>query len=364
MDLANTSTNDYIIPDPIDDTLQTIKFSQNKQAMNILASGGWDSKLRLWEINYSVSGTNAQFNSKLVYNNSLSEPILSLCWQPDSVNLFSGTTDGTICCNDLSNFSSTPIGKHELGVKELCWIGNLNLLISGGWDGKISVWDLKSNNPIATYETGKKIYTMSCVFPLLVVGLSDRQLLYFNFNKIQQNGFKPEAIFESHLKYQTRTVSVFSEGNGYAIGSIEGRVAIKYLDLNKLPDINQETKQINSPEDFAFRCHRIGDQMADVFPVNAIAFNHAYGTFCTGGGDGTWLIWDKESKSRLKLGNFPIQNQIKIPITALDYNLSGDLLAYAGGYDWSKGISGEKSFNPQLGIHYCPDSDKKRKGRK
>lgn len=354
--------NDYMIPDPIDDTIQSVKFSQNKQAMNILASGGWDAKLRIWEVNYAATGNSCQFNSKLVYTTSSPEPILSLCWQPDSVNLFSSSTDGNITCHNLTNFSSTVIGKHEQGVKELCWMNNLNLLVSGGWDGKISVWDLKSNNPIATYDTGKKVYSMSCNFPLLIAALSEKLICYFNLNKIQQTGFFPEAIFESHLKYQTRAISVFTEANGYAIGSIEGRVAIKYVDVNKVPEINPETKQMNHQEDFAFRCHRVGDP-ADVFPVNSIAFNPVYGTFCTGGGDGTWLIWDKASKSRLKLGQFPSpqNNNVKLPITALDYSLNGDLLAYAGGYDWSKGIVGEGSFPAKLGIHYCTEADKKKK---
>jgi len=354
--------NDYIIPDPIDDTIQVLKFCQNKNAMNILAGGGWDSKIRIWDLNYSPQGINCQFNSKLVYTNSFSEPILSLCWQPDSVNLFSGTTDGIISCNDMNNFSSIQVGKHDLGVKELCWLGGpINLLVSGSWDGKLCIWDMKSPNPVATFDTGKKVFSMSSVFPLLIVGLSDRQMCYFNLNKIQQIGFNPEASFESHLKYQTRCVSCFSEGNGYALGSIEGRVAIKYIDMNRNAEVNPETKQMNTVDDFAFRCHRVGD-IADVFPVNCIAFNHLYGTFCTGGGDGTWLIWDKNSKSRLKMGHFPVQNnQPKPPITAIDYSLNGDLLAFAGGYDWSKGISGEGSFQPRLGIHYVLDGEKKKK---
>jgi len=38
------------------------------------------------------------------------------------------------------------------------------------------------------------------------------------------------------------------------------------------------------------------------------------------------------------------------------------LLAYAGGYDWSKGISGDNSCPNKIGIHYCIDSEKKKKG--
>jgi mRNA export factor len=195
---------------------------------------------------------------------------------------------------------------------------------------------------------------------LLVVGMADRIISYFNMNKLNGPGFAPDGTFESHLRYQTRRIAAFPEGDGYAIGSIEGRVAIKYVDLNKVPEINPETKTMNSKDDFAFRCHRTGDNMSEVYAVNDIAFNPAYGTFCTGGGDGSWIIWDKDSRSRLKQG----YHQNKAPITALDYSYNGDLLAYAAGYDWAKGIAYENSFQPKLSIHYCPDSDKKKKPKK
>jgi cell cycle arrest protein BUB3 len=35
---------------------------------------------------------------------------------------------------------------------------------------------------------------------------------------------------DSSLKYQTRCVRFFPNGSGMAVGSIEGRVAIEYLD--------------------------------------------------------------------------------------------------------------------------------------
>jgi len=34
----------------------------------------------------------------------------------------------------------------------------------------------------------------------------------------------------SPLNWQTRVVSCFSQGNGFAIGSIEGRVGIRYIE--------------------------------------------------------------------------------------------------------------------------------------
>ena len=105
---------------------------------------------------------------------------------------------------------------------------------------------------------------------------------------------------------------------GFAVGSIEGRVGIQHL-LDKDKDKN-----------FAFKCHR---EDANVYSVNAIHFHNTFGTFATCGSDGTYVFWDKDSKQRLKL--FAKLNNA---ITAAAFNQQGNVFAYAVGYDWSKGI--------------------------
>ena len=356
MDNQNPVPNDYQIPDQIDDTISVLRWNP-AASTNTLASVGWDAKLRVWQVSGEVyGGGNVNFKSNLVYNHQFQDPLLSLCWQQDTFNLFTGNGDGTITYFDLNQNRNQIVGKHEIGCKELVWVPNLNVLMSGGWDGKLHIWDMRSPNPVLSCDLGKRVYTMSMSFPLLVVGCSDRMVSYFNLNKLGQS-FQPEATFESHLKYQTRRIATFPEKDGYAIGSIEGRVAIKYIDLNRQPEINQETKTMNMKDDFAFRCHRNNEE---VFAINDIAFNPAYGTFCSGGGDGSWIIWDKDSRSRLKQGVI----QSKAPITALDYSPNGDYLAYASGYDWSKGVAYEGTFTPKLSIHYCTDPEKKKKPKK
>ena len=111
---------------------------------------------------------------------------------------------------------------------------------------------------------------------------------------------------ESPLKLQTRVIRCFPSGNGYAIGSIEGRVAIQYA----------EDK--DSSQNFSFKCHR-GDPTTttttsggggmggrametNVYAVNDISFNKAHGTFCTAGSDGSLSFWDKDLRTRLKSG--------------------------------------------------------------
>lgn len=70
------------------------------------------------------------------------------------------------------------------------------------------------------------------------------------------------------MAHQTRCVCCFPDKSGYAIGSIEGRVAIQYI---------QETPTRKS---FAFKCHRNDN---DIYAVNSIHFNPVYHSFSTAG---------------------------------------------------------------------------------
>ena len=61
---------------------------------------------------------------------------------------------------------------------------------------------------------------------------------------------------------------------GYAISSVEGRVAIEYF---------SESPEAQAGK-FAFKCHRTKEGGKDTaHPVNAIAFHPSLGTFATGG---------------------------------------------------------------------------------
>jgi WD40 repeat protein len=111
-------------------------------------------------------------------------------------------------------------------------------------------------------------------------------------------------------------VSCFPDAKGYAIGSIEGRVGIQYVE-DKAPSMS-----------FTFKCHR---QDTKVYSVNAISFHPVYGTFSTAGSDGTFSFWDKDSRQRLKS-----QPSVNSPISSTCFNRNGSIFAYAVSYDWSK----------------------------
>eukprot|EP00931_Biecheleriopsis_adriatica_P039036 TRINITY_DN22318_c0_g1_i2.p1 TRINITY_DN22318_c0_g1~~TRINITY_DN22318_c0_g1_i2.p1 ORF type:complete len:152 (-),score=18.23 TRINITY_DN22318_c0_g1_i2:72-527(-) len=114
---------------------------------------------------------------------------------------------------------------------------------------------------------------------------------------------------------QTRTITCFPDKTGYAVGSIEGRCSIAYVE--------------DTSKNFAFKCHRT---QSEIYAVNDIDFHPTMGTFATAGGDGTFVFWDKENRQRLKAFN-----SCNYPITAGKFNAPGDMYAYAVSYDWSKG---------------------------
>jgi mRNA export factor len=162
----------------------------------------------------------------------------------------------------------------------------------------------------------ERVYAMDVSGSLMVVATAQRHVITYNVSGAQPQEHERK---DSPLKYQTRCVACFPDQTGYAIGSIEGRVGIQYV------------QKVAGKESFAFKCHR---QDNDVYAVNGLAFNKQYGTFATVGSDGVCHFWDKDHKQRLK--GFTSINK---PISCASFSTQGNLFAYAGSYDWSKGSS-------------------------
>jgi mRNA export factor len=51
----------------------------------------------------------------------------------------------------------------------------------------------------------------------------------------------------------------------------------------------------------------------------------------TAGADGRFMFWDKDARTKLKNSE-----QMQKQITKCDFHGSGNIFAYATGYDWSK----------------------------
>ena len=105
------------------------------------------------------------------------------------------------------------------------------LLFSGSWDGTVGAWDPRNPTPhVASLPMPAKVFTMSMTDTRLVVGTAERHVLIYDVRKLSE----PEQRRQSKLMHQTRCIRTFPTFNGYALTSIEGRVAIEYFEKSLL----------------------------------------------------------------------------------------------------------------------------------
>lgn len=202
-----------------------------------------------------------------------------------------------------------------------------------------------------TMNLSDKVYCADVYYPMAVVSLANRAILVYSL----ENGIQQYKQIESPLKYQHRCVSIFTDKeksnnppSGFAIGSVEGRVSIQYLNPS------------NPKENFTFKCHRsngTSSNFQDVYIVHDIAFHPQHGTLATVGSDGRYSFWDKDARTKLKTSE-----QVDQPITRCAFSARGEIFAYSVSYDWSKG---HEYYNPQkknyIFLHNCFEELRPRK---
>ncbi|CAO3667879.1 unnamed protein product [Rhizopus microsporus] len=295
---------DFEVVSPPTDSISSLAFSPQA---DILAAASWDSAVRLYEV--QPTGNTVP---KASYNHE--GPVLCVDWSKDGTAVVSGGTDKAARMYNIVTGQSTQVAAHDEPIKAVKFLdGQANILATGSWDKTIKYWDTRSPTPVGTVQLPERLYSMDTKNGLLVAATADRHVLVFNLSN-------PTTIYKktiSPLKWQSRAVSCFIDGKGYAIGSIEGRLGIQYID------------EAESAKNFSFKCHR--DETKNVYSVNSIAFHPVSGTFATTGADGTVTFWDKDSKQRLS--SLPRQNNT---IACGAYNRNGTIFAYGISYDWTK----------------------------
>lgn len=71
------------------------------------------------------------------------------------------------------------------------------------------------------------------------------------------------------------------------------------------------------------------------------------------------MFWDRQVRRRT---GAPLTGRLHTPITAMALNSTGSFLAYAHGYDWSKGVKGANTaaLKPEatsLHVHAVTEAD-------
>jgi len=325
MQKSGTNNNPGIqVSQPPNDSISSLAWSPRA---NHLSCSSWDGEIRVWNIEQNGSSTPIKSANYTV-------PVLSLCWNGEGNQIYSGNCANKVMALDLQTGNSIQVGEHTAPVKCVKMYNEQRILITGSWDRTVKYWDLRQPNPAATVQIGGKVFAMDCKGDVLAVGhetgvnayqVSNPQVIGKQWLMAGTDSMNSRG---SHIQFQIRALGVFNDGKGVAVTSIAGRVAC----------VNIPLAQQNL--DFSFKCHRKG---TDVYPINSITFHPEYASFATAGADGSFFFWDKDNKRVLKKGENVSQN----PIVCSAFNATGAIYAYATGYDWSKGVEWYEQ-NPQL----------------
>lgn len=336
---TNTPHNpmkDYEVVSPPDDSISCLAFSPVSVTQNFLIAGSWDNQLRCWEVeNSGRTIPKAQQTHQ--------GPILDVAWSDDGTKVFSASCDKTVKMWDLNSNQAIPVAQHDAPIKTVHWIkaSNYVCIMTGSWDKTLKFWDTRTPNPLLTINLPERCYCADVMYPMAVVGTAGRGIIVYQLEGQPQEFRK----IESPLKYQHRCVSIFIDKKtpgpgGFALGSVEGRVAIQYVSPQ------------NPKDNFTFKCHRsngTANGYQDIYAVNDIAFHPVHGTLATVGSDGRFSFWDKDARTKLKTSELMDQ-----PITRCCFNARGEIFAYSVSYDWSKG---HEYYNPQkknyIFLHPC-----------
>ncbi|KAF2204714.1 Poly(A)+ RNA export protein-like protein [Delitschia confertaspora ATCC 74209] len=346
---ANTvgdTSKDVEVAELPGDSISDLAFSPTNDH---LAVASWDKKVYIYEV--GASGAQGKWSFEM------GGPVLGCAWSADGTRVAGASTDRSVHIVDLrqapggGNCQTTQVAQHDDAVKSVRWftLNGADYIATGSWDKTVKFWDLRSPTPAGQINASERVYSMDVKNDLLVVGTAERHIHVVDLKE-------PTKIYktiQSPLKWQTRVVSCFTDATGFAVGSIEGRCAIQYVE-DKDTALN-----------FSFKCHRQQDpanrDVAKVYSVNAISFHPQHGTFSTAGSDGTFHFWDKDAKHRLK--GYP---EAGGSITATGFNHTGNIFAYAVSYDWSKGYAFNNPQQPiKLKLHpIAPEECKPRPGGK
>ncbi|KAK6834842.1 WD40 repeat-like protein [Apiospora arundinis] len=339
--MGSAAPADTVLPADAADTISSVSWSP---AANHLAAASWDGKVRIYDV---ASGPSAHAAAML----SVDSPVLSCDWAKDGTMVLAGGADKKPHLLHLATGQQAAIGSHDAPIRSVRFLDTTtlgasppaHLFATGSWDKTVNA--PTASTPwipiIATAE--RKIHLVDLRNPSVFLRTSD-----------------------SPLKHQTRAVSVFPDGRGWATTSIEGRCGINAVDeprdgkrycriiFSLSPNVRTQTTGTRLlSTNFTFRCHRSApdyNKTTKVYAVNDVQFHPVHtATFVTAGSDGSFHFWDRVTHTPA--------------ITTTAFNRDGSLFAYAVGYDWSKGDAANLPDYPnRLVLHSVTDEDVKPRG--
>ncbi|KAG8964784.1 hypothetical protein FRC05_003574 [Tulasnella sp. 425] len=291
----SASANEIELSSPPDDSISALAFAPTADNQLLVAS--WDGELRLYDI--ASNSLKSHFSHKAA--------VLGCSWGNDNKTAYSGGLDSWVRAFDLESETTNVLGAHTSTISSIIYHSSTNTVYTGSWDQTVRAWDPRtpSSNPPA-FAQPERVYAIDAADNTLVVAMAGRLVNIYDLRMMKE-----------------------SANSGYAMSSVEGRIAVEYFD----PSPKSQDKK------YAFKCHRQAVDGVDlVWPVNSLAFHPKYNTFASAGSDGTVSLWDHTAKKRLK--QYP---KYQSAVNAIAFTkTSGDKLAIGVSYSWDEGEEGLK----------------------
>ncbi|KAK5657753.1 hypothetical protein OQA88_2826 [Cercophora sp. LCS_1] len=346
----------FEVAQPPNDAVSALVFAPD--APNRLLVSSWDKNVYLYEI---ANGTD---DATLVKTYEHRAPVLDVCFGANKDEAFTAGLDRQVSRLNLATGEQAVLSKHSDAARCVVYSPEHSILVSASWDSTLHIHNLASpSQPPLTINLPGKPHAMAASPSKVVVAMTARLVHIYDLPSIAStlasgapaSSIQPWQQRESSLKFLTRAVACMPNDAGYATSSIEGRVAVEWF---------EDTAESQARK-YAFKCHRQAAPEEEgggdvVYPVNALAFHPKYGTFASGGGDGTIALWDAEAKRRMRqYQNYPDS------VAALTFSKDGKYLAIGVSPGFETGMedySGEgrtKVFIRELG-----ETEAKGKGSK
>ncbi|KAI3899832.1 hypothetical protein MKW92_009785 [Papaver armeniacum] len=324
----------------IRDGISKVRFAPKSN--NLLISS-WDSNLRLFDLD----------TSKLRSEIPLEVGLLGCCFRDESTAFSIGSDcclrstmimlhakiahlqfpeelHCRVTCHDLNSGIHETVGNHDDLATCVEYSEETCQAVTGGLNKIITSWDMRMGKSVVySVHVGVEVESISLRGCHLAVGTGTSVNIYDlrNLNEPLETQFS--------MEYSVSCVGLFPDSKGYAVGSVDGLVAVQCLDLSDANDMS-----------YMFRCQpKSRDGKRHLVSVNDVVFNPShYGAFVTGDNEGYAILWSAQSRKRLfQFTKYPNS------VSSLSYNSSGQFLAVASSYTHQE--ANEREEPPQIFIH-------------
>ncbi|KAF8562120.1 hypothetical protein P879_08872 [Paragonimus westermani] len=304
------------------DGVTACRFQPGNATPQFLVASSWDCTVRVYDV--------ASGSQRMIYRHTT--PVLDTTFS-DTVHVLSGSLAGHLKLFDCNTNQDQTLGSCNRAISVMHYNTTIQALITGSWDRTVRLWDPRVSSGAGTQQANgdakggalsvhrqpDTVYTMDSIKHQLVVGTAGRHVLLWDLRQMHA----PVEQRESSLRYQTRIIRCFPNGQGYILGSIEGRIAVEMFDPS--PEVQKKK--------YAFKCHRVKEENKEIiYPVTALAFHQGFNTFASGGCDGIVNIWDGFNRKRLAQ-----LSKYSTSISSLAFSEDGRLLAIASSYMYERG---------------------------